>query len=228
MSATLRLAPALLCSTVEPGEHVEVPMNVVMRLARACGGTLPVEGETPAGRLQLIVAALIASVVFSAVWGLAAGSGSFEIALGNLYKVPMVVLLSFLAAMPAGLVAWKLSGVDMRGTDLVAAFTSGVLNGALVLAVTAPVVALYYHSSSWAGPVLALGSVGLSIVVATFVFVRGVMRGVDRDSRAAALLPVLVIVVMHLTALLQLVAIASPILPETTIFDGGIDHIIAR
>lgn len=203
--------------------------NLISDLAAACGRALPIEGVDRRGRTRLVIGALLASLVLAAIWGLAAGSSSLTLALGNLYKVPMVVLLSCLAAIPAGLVAWRLSDQEGRPSVLVAGFAAGVLNGALVLAVLSPVVALYYHSSASAGPVLALGSVFLSLVVATLVFFRAVTRPSEDGPRSfAALMPVGVVVVMQLVTLLQLIALASPILPETTVFDGGIDELVTR
>jgi len=42
------------------------------------------------------------------------------------------------------------------------------------------------------------------------------------------LFPVLVFVGVNLAALLQLVALAAPILPELTAFDGGIDRLMSN
>ena len=94
------------------------------------------------------------------------------------------------------------------------------------MAVLAPLVALYYHSSSFAGPMLALGSTCIALVVAVSVFVRGAFKSVD-EGRQALILPVFVFVALHLGALLQLIALASPILPEVTIFDAGVDGIVS-
>jgi hypothetical protein len=121
--------------------------------------------------------------VFAAVWGLAAGSRSAGLALANVYKVPMVVLLSCAFAAPAGLLAWRLSGTRVRGSDLALGFSGGVFGGTLVLAVFAPLIALYYHSSAWAGPVLGLGSVGLALLTGTIMFVRGEGAGEEHHHR---------------------------------------------
>jgi hypothetical protein len=142
----------------------------------------------------------------------------------NLLKVPLVVLLSALCAAPAGQLALELGGARLRGRDLVQSFTAGVLSGTLVLAVLAPVVALYTHTSVLVGGRLALGSVLLAIAVATLMFVRHVRR--QAPAGGATLLPVMVLVVLLLATLVQLVALASPILPEATPFDGGIDRLL--
>ena len=192
----------------------------------ACGRPIPAADDGRSRRLQLVVFALLASLVFAAAWGMAAGSRSAALAVANLYKVPMVVLLSCAFAAPAGLLAWRLSGTRVRGSDLALGFAGGVFGGTLVLAVLAPLVALYYHSSAWAGPVLGIGSAGLALLAGTVMFVRGVMRRLEPGTRKrTVLLPVAVTLAMQLLTLVQLASLASPIFPERTAFSGGIDHI---
>ena len=192
----------------------------------ACGRPIPAADDGRSRRLQLVVFALLASLVFAAAWGMAAGSRSAALAVANLYKVPMVVLLSCAFAAPAGLLAWRLSGTRVRGSDLALGFAGGVFGGTLVLAVLAPLVALYYHSSAWAGPVLGIGSAVLALLAGTVMFVRGVMRRLEPGTRKrTVLLPVAVTLAMQLLTLVQLASLASPIFPERTAFSGGIDHI---
>jgi hypothetical protein len=192
----------------------------------ACGRPIPAADDGRSRRLQLVVFALLASLVFAAAWGLAAGSRSAGLAVANLYKVPMVVLLSCAFAAPAGLLTWRLSGTRVRGSDLALGFAGGVFGGTLVLAVLAPLVALYYHSSAWAGPILGIGSAGVALLAGTVMFVRGVMRRLEPGTKKhTVLLPVAVTLAMQLLTLLQLTALASPIFPERTAFSGGIDHI---
>jgi hypothetical protein len=192
----------------------------------ACGRPIPAEDSGRSRRLQLVVFALLASLVFAAVWGLAAGSRSAGLAAANLYKVPMVVLLSCAFAAPAGLLAWRLSGTAVRGSDLALGFAGSVFGGTLVLAVLAPLVALYYHSSAWAGPVLGIGSAAIALFTGTIMFVRGVVRRLEPGTKKRTVfLPVAVTLAMQLLTLLQLAALASPIFPERTAFSGGIDHI---
>jgi hypothetical protein len=192
----------------------------------ACGRPIPVEDDGRSRRLQLVVFALLSSLVFAAAWGLAAGSRSTGLAVANLYKVPMVVLMSCAFAAPAGLLAWRLSGTRVRGSDLALGFAGGVFGGTLVLAVLAPLVALYYHSSAWAGPVLGIGSAVLALITGTIMFVRGVIRRLEPGTKKRTVfLPVAVTLGMQLLTLVQLSALASPIFPERTPFSGGIDHL---
>ena len=192
----------------------------------ACGRPIPAHDDGRARRLQLVVFSFLASLVFAGAWGMAAGSQHAALAIANLYKVPMVVLLSCAFAAPAGLLAWRFSGARIRGTDLALGFSGGVFGGTLILAVLAPLVALYYHSSAWAGPALGFGSVLVALVAGAFMFVRGTFLRLPAGApKLAVLLPVGVTLAMQVLVLLQLAAIAAPIFPERTPFSGGIDHI---
>jgi len=199
--------------------------TLVTLLDIACGRPIPATDGGRARRLELIIVALLASLVFAAAWGAAAGSRNAVLATANLYKVPMVILLSSVFAAPAGLLAWRLSGAAMRGTDLALGFAGSVFGGTLILAVLAPLVALYYHSSAWAGPTLGVGSAFLALGVGTIMFVRGVVKRMPAGAGMhGALFPAFVIVAMQLATLLQLASVVSPIFPERTPFSGGIDH----
>jgi hypothetical protein len=191
-----------------------------------CGKPLREEDAGRARRLQIVVSALLTSLVFAAVWGVAAGSSLPALAVANLYKVPMVVLVSAVGAVPAGLLAWKLVGGPGRASDLLIAFAGGTFAATLVLAVLSPLVALYYHSSLWAGPMLGQGSAVLAVVVGAAVFARGMFgRPWQFGARRRLALPVTVLAFVQLAMLVQLIALAAPILPERTIFSHGIDHL---
>jgi len=201
--------------------------TVATLLNLACGRQALADDDSRAKRLQIVIGGMLASLLLSSLWGLAAGSGDLALALANVYKLPMVVLLSTLSALPAGLLAWKLVGARYRASELLASYSSGILSGTMVLAVLSPLVALYYHSSQWAGPVLAMGTVFLALIVASVIFIRGLVSRVkDEASKISYLLPIVVVLVMLLATLVQLIALASPILPELTVFDGGLDRMI--
>ena len=201
-------------------------LGILLNLA--CGGVLGAENEGRARRSQLMAGAFLLSLLFSALWGAAAGSTSLRLALGNVYRVPMVILCSTLCAVPAGLLAWRLSGSAMRGTDLMLSFAAAVLSATMVLAVFAPLIALYYHTSAWAGPLLGMGSAFLSLGLGAAIFVRGVHLRVPASAGwLGARVPSVVILVFVGAALMQFITIASPILPEVTVFDGGVDRIMA-
>ncbi len=194
------------------------------------GGTPPDEQLSTARRRQLLASAGLLSVVFAAIWGLAAGSGSLALAAANVYKVPMVVLLSALSAVPIGLLANRLTGSRMRASDLLLGLAASVFAGTLVLAVLSPLVGVYYHTSTWAGPTLALGSAGLATLVSVVLFLRAAaLASSTAENRLSNVaLPVGAVVAMELAVMVQLISLASPILPEETRFDGGIDQLVQR
>lgn len=204
-------------------------MTTFLKLFDLAGGApLPEEADGPAHRIRLMTAALLAACGLAAIYGLAAGSTDIGLAVSNLYKMPMVVVLSALAAIPAALVAWKLTGAVTRATDLLMGLAAGNLTGTLVLAVLAPVVALYYHTSGWLGGTLALGAAALAMLVGVVTMLRGVASRIPEGaSNGAVAIPVMVMVAMQLAVMVQLIYVASPILPEITVFDGGMDAVLS-
>jgi hypothetical protein len=193
----------------------------------ACGRDALADDDSRAKRIQIIIGGILGALVLSSIWGIAAGSRELAVALPNLYKLPMIILVSTLSALPAGLLTWKLTGAPYRSSEIGASYSSGVLSGGLVLAVLAPIVALYYHSSETAGPVLAMGSVFLALVVAFIIFSRSLYRRVSLHApKITMILPALVVILMFIATLVQLIHLASPILPEQTIFDGGVDRML--
>jgi hypothetical protein len=196
--------------------------------------TLTVDGELapPSSRAQhtmLSVLAILAALALASLWGVAAGSASAALSIANAYKVPLVVLLSALTALPAGVVALRLTGAGLAAGELASAFATSIFGGTLVLATLAPLVAIYYHTSSAAGVPLALGSVFVALATASVLFGRAVARRVaGGPGRLASLLAVGILVILFLAALLQFVALASPIIGEVTPFNGGFDTVFAR
>jgi hypothetical protein len=198
-----------------------------------CGGQLA-RPVTRAQETMFAVLALGAALALSSLWGIAAGSASATLAIANAYKVPMVILLSALTALPAGLVALKLTNAKLTAVELSGAFALAIFGGTLVLATLAPLVAIYYHTSSKAGVPIAMGSVFVALGTATLLFGRAVASrvlektGSVTTGRAASLLSVVVLVTLFIAALLQYVALASPIIGEVTRFDGGFDTMFTR
>jgi len=198
-----------------------------------CGGQLA-RPVTRAQETMLAVLALVSALALSSLWGIAAGSASPALAIANAYKVPMIILLSALTALPAGLVALRLTNAKLPGHELASAFALAIFGGTLVLATLAPLVAIYYHTSSKAGVPIAMGSVFVALGTATLLFGRAVGRrvlektGSATSGRTASLLAVIVLVTLFIAALLQYVALASPIIGEVTRFDGGFDTMFMR
>jgi hypothetical protein len=194
----------------------------------ACGRVA--EGdEGPARKLQLALACTLGALLFSALWGFAAGSGNIHLAATNTVKVPLVILLSALCAVPPGLLALRLSGIRYRASDLLLSFASGVFAGSLVLAVLAPLVAVYYHTSALIGSKLAIASAFTAITVGIVIFARNAFaRAEKRATSVAVTIAVAAFTAILLLAMVQFVAIASPMLPNPSAFDGGIDTLLGR
>jgi hypothetical protein len=213
---------------VAPHQRMASPNTLSQLMTLTSGGEL--DTSSRAHQIMMTVAALLAGLALSAVWGLAAGSTSASLAIANAIKVPMVVLLSALTALPAGLVVLRLSNAPLSARELVVSFATAIFGGTLVLATLAPLVAIYYHTSSRAGLPLALGSVFVALATASLLFGRAVKRRVVRhEKRGTSLFAVVVLVVLFLAALLQFVGMASPIIGETgTRFDGGFDTVFSR
>ncbi|MCB9741048.1 MAG: hypothetical protein H6741_17255 [Alphaproteobacteria bacterium] len=192
------------------------------------GQVLPEEEDGPATRLRLAVTATLASAFFAALYGLAAGSTDLSLALSNVYKMPMVIVLSALCAVPAGLLTWKLLGGRGHASSLLMSQAAGTMTGTLVLAALAPIVALYYHTSGYLGGTLALATGGLALAVGLAVHVRALAKRTPSGSGLAARGPAVVMMVVQMAAMIQFIHVASPILPELTVFDGGMDAIVRQ
>ncbi|MCB9762501.1 MAG: hypothetical protein H6739_22070 [Alphaproteobacteria bacterium] len=205
-------------------------MKAIQSLFNLIGGhILPEEDDGPATRVRLILLAGLATTVFAAIYGIAAGSTDLTLAFSNIYKLPMVILLSSLCAVPAGLLTWKLLGAKQRATDILMGQAAGNFTGTLVMAALSPIVALYYHTSGYLGGTLALGTCYLGLGVGLLILVRAVLRRAPEGlSRYEIGLPTAVLIAVQLAAMVQFIYIASPILPELTVFDGGMDAIVAQ
>lgn len=206
-----------------------VPSQLSQLMTLTCRGELP-HPLTRANQLVLTISAIVCALLLSSIWGVAAGSSSSALSIANSYKVPMVIFLSAVAALPAGLVALRMTNGRLAARDLVSAFATSMFGGTLVLATLAPLVAVYYHTSSKAGVPLALGSVFISLATATLLFGRAVKRRVaEQPGRTASLVPVAILVALFSAALMQFVALAAPIIGEVgTRFDGGFDQVFSR
>jgi len=172
----------------------------------------------------LAATAVLGTLAFSAIWGLAVGSTSASMALSSAYKVPLVILLAGIASFPAAFLALRLLGAELRARDLFLRFAAAMFTGSLILAVLAPIVAIYYHTSISFGVPLALGSAIAALAIAGLLFARAaIRRAVSTGGWGRSITGVVVLVGLYSLALLQIVAIASPIISATTAFDSGVD-----
>ena len=188
--------------------------------------------ETPAARSDALrkshglLRYAIFTLVFAAVWGLAAGAGSPALALANLYKVPMVITLSTLVALPAILTTRHLLDLACTQLEIIAALTKSLFRASLVLLSFAPLVAVYAYTSQWFSPLLAQVSGGLAILCGALTLHSQLNK--LEGSRLHLLVLTAVSAVALGLALLQLIAIATPILTVPTVFGAGIDGVVSQ
>jgi len=191
------------------------------------GGEL--ESSSRAQHTMLTAYAMLAALALCSLWGIAAGSAAPALSIGNAYKVPLVVLLSALSALPAGIVAARLTNAGIAARELAESFATSIFGCALVLATLAPIVAVYYHTSSTAGVPLAIGSVFVALATASLLFGRAVIRRLKgRPGAGMSIACVAIFVILFVLALLQFVALASPIIPDPTRWSGGFDTVFGR
>lgn len=176
-------------------------------------------------RALMIITSLLAAITLSALWGLAATSTSMTASLGNVIKVPTLLVGSGLAALPLVCVLWKFVGpAETRLSGMMLAYASALFGSTLLLAVMAPLVAIYQHSSSWAGPRIAYGSAIAAVVAFGFFFWRTLRRvSVPGASLGKLAIPAVALIVVQGLALAQLASVTTPVFRDRTIFGHGID-----
>ncbi len=182
----------------------------------------------PLGRAQrtlISVQAVLASLLFAGAWGIAAGSHAHHFALGNAVTVPLLLLVSSVAALPPGLLVFRLTAREGRVSDLLVSHAMACFTGTLVLALLAPIVALYQHSSSWAGPAIALASAFVGLGVACAILLRILGKLVKPGTRRSLVVPVVLLVVLQIAALMQLASVAPAVFPTRTVFGRGVDSV---
>jgi hypothetical protein len=198
-------------------------MNTFSQLVDLISPRKPAALPTTAERMYVAGTAFLASLAFAALWGLAAGSGGGHLALRNLGSVPMLLVVSTLASLPLGLLAFKLTSSSGRTSDLVLAHSAATFAGALVLVLLSPLVALYQLSSAWFGPLVAVATAAIAFVCAIAIMIRTLGKLVT-DGKMLAL-PVALLVVVQVASLSQLAVLAPPVMPVRTTFGRGIDGI---
>jgi len=180
---------------------------------------------TRARRLWLATIAYLAALALAGAWGLAAGTQGAHVALDNVIKVPVLLVVSAVAALPAALVTFRLTSSQARPSSVVLAFASASFAGTLVMALLAPIVALYQQSSAWAGPRVALASAFVGVLVGVGVFTRVLCKTLPSGGRASAIVSSALLLALHGAALFQLASVVSPVFPTRTRFGAGVDAI---
>jgi len=192
------------------------------------GSPTDCENDGPARRTRLAIVAMLAAGIFAALFGLAVGSTDTALAIGNVIKVPLALLLSSVFAIPATLLTLKLTGRPISYTNFIVSQSAALFTGALVLAAGAPVAGLFYHTSTSVGPWFSMGIAHAAVLIGFFVLVRGVVtRREEGTSKTALLIPVGIFSALQVIALIQLISLASPILPEVTPYTMGADGLVS-
>lgn len=202
----------------------ERPFGTVFQILGSRKTAEPLDISRPA-RILLIASSLLAAIVLSGLWGLAATTTSLGAAGSNLVKVPTLILGSGLAAIPLVVVLWKLVGPPQSSvTSLLLAYAVALFGGALLLAVTAPIVAIYQYSSSFAGPSIAQVSAVLGFLGFMLLFIRALRRvsPVGTNLRKLAV-PASALLIVQVLAMAQLASSTTPVFKERTWFGRGVD-----
>jgi hypothetical protein len=166
------------------------------------------------------------TLAMTAAWGFAAGCAKPMLALLDLYKVPMVLSLSVVVALPAVFVARRLLGIAMSPIVLLTAIITGLERGAMLLIAFAPLIAVYAYTSHWASPVLAQWSAGFALLCGLGSLFSELTQ-LPGSKGALVVLSVVAAVVLGLS-LVQLISLATPVLPVHTVFGAGIDGMLHR
>lgn len=208
----------------EPLELEATASGPKLELLDLVGGRWPLERQGSAQRVQMALRAGGAAIALASFYGVVIGSTDLGLALGNAWKLPGVLALSTLTALPAGLLAHRLMGGQRGSSNLFTATMAGNFAAALVLASLSPLVALYYHTSTLLGAPLAMLTGSLALFVGVGSGIRLMWR--SEELRKALVVPTLVLLVVQLLAMLQFLHLASPILPEATIFESGLEGML--
>lgn len=178
----------------------------------------------PARQLHEVLLRALSGLGFAAVWGLAAGSAAPAIAIANVYKVPMVLALSVVVALPAVLVARHLLRIAVAPFEICSALVTSIYRASLLLLGFAPLLGVYAYTSQWVAPWLAQGSALLALICAAFSL-RSELARLAAPRLQLWLLGAVATVTLALS-LLQLVSLATPVLTLPTVFGSGIDGVL--
>jgi hypothetical protein len=184
-------------------------------------GLAPAGGSRP---LHDVLARALSGLGFAAVWGLAAGSAAPALAVANIYKVPMVLALSAVVALPAVLVTRHLLRVPIAPFALCAALVVSLYRASLLLLGFAPLLGVYAYTSQWVAPWLAQGSALLALVCGG-VSLRSELARLPAPRLQLWALGLIATATLSLS-LLQLVSLATPVLTLPTVFGSGIDGVL--
>lgn len=197
--------------------------QMIEALAGDLGGAV-IERARASRKTHQVLLRALTGLGFVAIWGLAAGAATPALAIANIYKVPMVMALSAVVALPAVLVARHLLRSELRPSELCSAFVTSLYRASLLLLGFAPLLGVYAYTSQWVAPLLAQGSALLALVCGAFALRSELAR--LAAPRLQLWLIGSVAIVGFALALLQLVSLATPVLTRPTVFGSGIDGVL--
>lgn len=175
-------------------------------------------------QLYDVLGRALSGLGFAAIWGLAAGSAAPALAIANVYKVPMVLALSALVALPAVLVARHLLRISIAPFELCSALVGSLYRASLLLVGFAPLLGVYAYTSQWVAPWLAQGSALLALACGA-LSLRSELARLPAPRLQLWLLGAVATITLALS-LLQLVSLATPVLTLPTVFGSGIDGVL--
>lgn len=198
-------------------------MAQIMETFEGVNGGVPARAVA-SRRLYDVLSRALTGLGFAAVWGLAAGSAAPALAVANIYKVPMVLALSAVVALPAVLVTRHLLRINVSAFELCAALINSLYRASLLLLGFAPLLGVYAYTSQWVAPWLAQGSALLALICGV-VSLRSELARLDAPRLQLWLLGAVATITLALS-LLQLVSLATPVLTLPTVFGSGIDGVL--
>ncbi len=191
--------------------------DTLMNLVTPSAPDTEIEGR--ATRIRLAILAMAAAAIGGAIFGVGVGSTELSLATANILKIPLVLLIPMAFSWPIGALVSKFMGTPIKGSELALSQSIGIFGTGLILAVLAPIVALFYHTTATLGGVVAMVAIGFASIVGLLMFFRAAHQ---RRSTKIGYLPAAVVTFFYCVSSIQVIALVSPILVESTRFSGGI------
>lgn len=182
-------------------------------------GPVPSEAHGRATRYSIALRAMAAACVLSMGFALAVGSTSWQLAAANVLKLPLVLIVPVLCSWPLGTLLGKMCDDSCSSSNLLVSQGVGILGASLFLLATSPLVVLFYHTTSTLGAIAAMIAAMSAVCIGGWLFMRAIRQ---RQQGVRVLIPAILMMVLYGLALIQMISVLSPILPEYTPFAGGL------
>lgn len=198
-----------------------------MNAARSVFGLLAPDPTVPAlagaEKAVATITALLWALACSAAWGAIVGLASHH-ALRDAILAPVLLVSSAIAAVPLTLFVARTVGSGPPSANLLLAYATGSLAGAVALLLLSPLVALYQHSSALMMGLVGPASAMVGILFGTFIFARvlGKLAG-SPEARRGGLFCMLLMFTLQGLAMVQLASVMPPFFEKRTTIGHGID-----